>query len=266
MTTPIAQVPEQDAPPEIASIYADIRAVSGLPVVNLIWRHFASLPGVLPWAWAAAAPIVASSAMDAARERLASAIALPKLPLPGAAGWRQAGASDDDISRIGALNDTYIRGNLTNILTLTGLRLRLDQPDRAPSLLPLDPAGRHVPAPVPPLPRIGDLDPGLAARIHALSAFHGADGVTPSLYLALAQWPGVIAALPDWLAPLYDQVALHAAREATCRAAETAALIPRPGPPPDNVAAMQPALQLFTRVVIPDLILVGFALRRLLNS
>jgi len=45
------QVPEHGVPPEIATLYADIRAVSGLPVVNLIWRHFAALPGVLPWVW-----------------------------------------------------------------------------------------------------------------------------------------------------------------------------------------------------------------------
>jgi hypothetical protein len=71
------QIPPQDAPPQIAKIYADIRAVSGLPVVNLIWRHLATLPDVLPWAWAMVAPLIGSTAMGAARNRMADAITLP---------------------------------------------------------------------------------------------------------------------------------------------------------------------------------------------
>ncbi|WP_198368669.1 hypothetical protein [Roseomonas rosulenta] len=45
--------------------------------MNLIWRHFAALPGVLPWAWAAVASIIRSTAMEAARGRVTAGIALP---------------------------------------------------------------------------------------------------------------------------------------------------------------------------------------------
>ncbi len=263
---PLPQVPERGAPPEVAAIYAEIRTVSGLPVVNLIWRHFAALPGVLPWAWAAVAPLIGSSAMDAARERMAAAIALPSLVETGFAAWQEAGVTDHGIGQIRALNEAYIRGNLTNILALTGLRLRLEHPDRAASPRSPGAASAHAPPPLPALPRIDDLEAGLADRIRMLAVRHGADGVIPSLYLALAPWPGVIDILPHWLAPLYDPAALHSARASTCRLAEQAALLPPPAPPPEAVAAMQPPLQLFTRVVIPDLIAVGFALRRLLPA
>ena len=264
--TTLPQIPEQGAPPHIAAIYADIRKVSGLPVVNLIWRHFASLPGVLPWAWAAVAPIVGSSAMDAARQRMAASIPLPLIAIPGDAAWHNAGAAEQDVRDISALNEAYVRGNLTNILVLTGLRLRLEHPDRAAAPLPPGPAAPHAPAPLPTLPRIDDLDASLAARIRALAALHGAERVTPSLYLALAPWPGVVHAIPDWLSPLYEPAALQSARASTCRLAEAASLLPAPAPLPDGVAAMRPALQLFTRIVIPDLILVGFALRRVLPA
>lgn len=44
------EIRPQDATPDITAIYADICAVSGVPMVNLIWRHFAALPDALGWA------------------------------------------------------------------------------------------------------------------------------------------------------------------------------------------------------------------------
>ena len=45
------EVREPDAPPEVARIYQEIREATGLPFVNLAWRHMAAFPGVLPWVW-----------------------------------------------------------------------------------------------------------------------------------------------------------------------------------------------------------------------
>ena len=52
----LAELREAEAPPEIAAIYAALRAASGVPLVNLIYRHLATLDGVLPWVWAAIRP------------------------------------------------------------------------------------------------------------------------------------------------------------------------------------------------------------------
>jgi len=131
------QVPEHGVPPEIATLYADIRAVSGLPVVNLIWRHFAALPGVLPWVWGATRPLIGSAELDGARERLASGVSLPPIPPPSIMAWRSAGMVNRDLQRIAAMNDAYIRGNLTNVLALTALRLRLERPDHSCAAGPL---------------------------------------------------------------------------------------------------------------------------------
>ena len=43
-----AEIREADAPPEVAAIYGRLREAYGLPMTNLIWRHFTTLPGVLP--------------------------------------------------------------------------------------------------------------------------------------------------------------------------------------------------------------------------
>ena len=47
----LPEVRETDAPPAVARIYREIREATGLPFVNLAWRHMAALPGVLPWVW-----------------------------------------------------------------------------------------------------------------------------------------------------------------------------------------------------------------------
>ena len=70
-------VSERDARGEIADIFADIRDTLRVPVVNLIWRHFATLDGGLLAAWEALRPIYASGAAEAAGARLLSGLALP---------------------------------------------------------------------------------------------------------------------------------------------------------------------------------------------
>ena len=49
---PIAAIPEDQATGETADLFADLRATLGVPFVNLIWRHLATIPGALPAVWA----------------------------------------------------------------------------------------------------------------------------------------------------------------------------------------------------------------------
>ncbi|MDB5374679.1 MAG: hypothetical protein JWP04_3321, partial [Belnapia sp.] len=65
----LAEVREAAAPPEIAAIYAALRAASGVPLVNLIYRHLATMEGVLPWVWAAIRPPLEDGSLAAARDR-----------------------------------------------------------------------------------------------------------------------------------------------------------------------------------------------------
>jgi hypothetical protein len=48
MTDTVPAITEAAATGEIASIYADIRQVLGVDLVNLIWRHLATIDGALP--------------------------------------------------------------------------------------------------------------------------------------------------------------------------------------------------------------------------
>src|SRR5271167_3919490 len=266
--TALPQISEQDATPEILAIYTKIKIVSGLPMVNLIWRHFAAFPGVLDWAWKTVAPVVGSTAMDLATQRILTSIKLPPIVPMNADDLRAAHLSNQARADIGAVVHAYTRGNLINVVALTALRMRLENPDRAAAYLTPSMSTVSPPAELDPLPRIDALDPHLAACIHALALHHeGADGyVIPSLYLALSYWPGLIEALPTRLSALYEPVAMRAALAQVCELAEAeaAVMLAEFSPPPEGISAVRPALQRFTQVLIPGAIPVCLALHRLL--
>ena len=81
MSDPVPAVIETEATGETARIFADIRETLGSPVVNLIWRHLATVEGGLEWAWTAARPIYASRQAQSAAARLYARLE-PPLPCP----------------------------------------------------------------------------------------------------------------------------------------------------------------------------------------
>src|SRR4029453_10947156 len=65
---------EAEAPPEVAAVYAGLRAAIGVPIVNLIWRHFATLPGVLPWAWETTRGAIGSATLAEGSARMVALV------------------------------------------------------------------------------------------------------------------------------------------------------------------------------------------------
>ena len=277
----LAELREADAPPDTASIYAALRQASGVPLVNLIHRHLATLDGVLPWVWAAIRPPLQDGTLAAARDRLAAAVPLPALSPLSDAAWGAAGLSAADRAAIAGLVEVYNRGNLTNLILLTALHRVLEgmalegrvlaatMPD--PGLPPATavPPPEMLPAP-PSLPRPEELAPATMTLIAGLVARHDNHGVVPSLYLHLGHWPGLLAALPHWAGSLLDPVTLSGLRTtvvhlAKCEADRLLPALAIKGPVPfGNGPATLAAIGTFTREVIPSMVPVGLGLRRLL--
>ena len=239
----LAEIREADAPPEVVAIYGKLRTAYGLPLVNLIWRHFATLPGVLPWAWASVAP--ALPLLPAATQRLAQALGpLPRL------------AMGDEV---GALARLYNRGNLSNLIVLTALMRGKQGHAEAPAAVP--PA--MLPAP-PPLPRLAELPPRTRREVEALAALHGhPPGIIPTLYLHLAHLPAVLTPLYMALSPLMAMGRIAALLDAALAAAdrEAEALRPYLAAPPRPVGEVA-ALEAFVTRVIPEMVPVGLILAR----
>lgn len=124
---------------------------------------------------------------------MAREVALPAIARPTPEAWVRSGIDAVALDTLRILIAAYVRGNVTNMVALTALRMRLGAPDLPPARLS---PGRVAPsvALLPPLPRIEMLPPDLAGNIRALAASHDGtdDGVIPSLYLALAPWPGMV--------------------------------------------------------------------------
>jgi len=266
---PLAEVREDEAMGETAAIYNQLRQATGVPLVNLIWRHAASMTGMLPWAWDMVVPALRSGAVAAAVQRLSKAVPLP--PLPAADPVRD-GMQLADLGRILDLVETYNRGNLTNLVLLTALRKQLEEGPAAQRAKPGPPAAppRMLP-PVPPIPRLDSLPPELAAAVQRLAARHGASakGVIPSLYLHLALWPPAVEALPRWLGDALTPEGIARGRDAAvaAAAAEAQAIHAMLGDiPAPEIATTQllPALRTFTSEVIPAMVPVGLALRKVL--
>ncbi|TDG07191.1 hypothetical protein E2C05_31560 [Paracraurococcus ruber] len=124
-----------------------------------------------------------------------------------------------------------------------------------------------LPAP-PPLPRLAALPAPLRDAVLALAARHEGTGVVPSLYLHLAHWPAVPAALPAWLGPALDPAAIAVGRDAAVRLATQEADALRPAldlqgeVPGGHGPAVLAVLGRFTRQVIPAMVPVGMALAR----
>ena len=270
----LPELREAEAPPDIAAIYAALRKATGVPLVNLIWRHLATLPGVLPWAWAAVRPALEDGSLQAARTRLGAALPLPPLAPVDAAAWKAAGLAPELRSQVLGLVETYNRGNLSNLILLTALRRALEgvPPATRPPVAAEPAAPEGDLAPVPPLPVLAALAPETRAQVQDLAARHGGEkGVIPSLYLHLAHWPPVLAALPGWIGPLLEPATLASGRSAAIRLATVEAdglrarLAPVTNLPGSHGPAVLAVLSRFTLQVIPDMVPIGLALRRSLR-
>jgi hypothetical protein len=258
------EIREPDAPPEIAAIYGEMRRAMRLPLVNLIWRHLATMPGVLPWAWSLVRPLAATGALDAALARLLDAA--PRLEL----GEGKPLAAEPAAL---AVVRSYNRGNAMNLVALSAVLLALENPAAVAKGSPPGRLSGDAVMPIPPLPRLAELDRHTAATVRDLAERHGGGpDVVPSLYLHLAHWPAVLDAAAARLRPRLDDGSVKRAREATrtLGLAEARALLPRLATdetmPPAHIAATRQAIDLFTSRMIPAMIPVGLALERLLTA
>ena len=264
----LPEIRESEASPEVAAIYRDIKAVMGLPMVNLIYRHVATLPGCLPWIWGMVRPHFLTGAVERASAELQEGLALPALAALERRDLIEAGIDAPAEAMIQRTIDAYNRGNSANMISLTGIRLAMGRE------VPMVPAAGEADPPtveVAPLPSIlgrDDLDPGTAATVRALTSLHEAAGgsVIPSLYLHLAHWPAFLALARTRLAPVAGD--LQEARELTRAYAgaqagplQKAFRATSPLPATHHREGLKRVLDRFTGGLIPEMIAVGLMLR-----
>ena len=125
MSDPVSAVSEAGATGEIADIFADIRHVYQVGVVNLVWRHLATFPGALPWVWQLVKPVYVDGTVKREATALRASIALPDLPVFPAAALAVVGLSERDVEQIRAVLAAYDRTNVMALIVLSAVECKI---------------------------------------------------------------------------------------------------------------------------------------------
>jgi len=219
MSDPFPAVAEAAATGETAALFADIRATVGVRVVNLVWRHLATIDGALPWAWSAVKPIYLQGMADHAAVRFRESMSLPTL---ASLGGRQPKSVDDVLA-------SYDHSNTINLFALGALVAWL-RGETAGQGTPE--TGPRLPSPDVTLPKLAsaeDVTPDTWALVLRLNRFGDPRQlILASMYRHLAHAPAFLQQVEAALAPVETDGSLARAIAANRRAAhERAKLVAR---------------------------------------
>lgn len=264
----IPEIRESDAPPEVRAVYEDIKRATGIPQVNLIFRHLALEPELLHWAWTVIGPLYHRGGVAAAVEELEAGLSVPaRIALSDVLR-----DSPGEAERLNAVIAFYNRGNASNLIGLTALLQFAEHGTTVRSGAGTPRTGRSpgsTPASIPPLPRHEEVPPDIMPLVDDLARLQGsaAFGVRPSLYLHLAVWPRAIRhahsvlrpmiAAPDWQARTAATVA-RAAALAESLADDLGTSVP--APPAAVVRRYLETVRIFTGQIIPQMLIAGHVL------
>ncbi|MBL8631383.1 MAG: hypothetical protein JNM81_17240 [Rhodospirillaceae bacterium] len=213
--TLLPELKETDATGRIAEIYADLRASLGVPMVNLIFRHLATVPGCLEWVWEQVGPLYVSGAFTHAASAVTTQQQIPVLTFSRTA-LGHCGLNDSAIEAIRQTCTAYARANPANLMGLQALEtilqgLALDPPLTyvpATNARPAPQAGVTAVTPLLPMGNLQMLAADTFATLRALALqVHGEDGpVIPSFYRHFIAWPAFLSLLHEHLEPLMAPV------------------------------------------------------------
>lgn len=275
---PIAAIPENEASGETAELFADLRATLGVPFVNLIWRHLATLPGVLPAIWERVRPLYVSAELEGRAEDLrvaATTVGIEPLPV---SVWDCAGIDERARVAVGHLVGDYNRANSINFLALStaSIILREESP-KAKNRRPPTPApARTIDTEAPPLLPMGGMPAEVRGLVQSFDELGrlGASEAIASLLRHLAHWPAFLAVSYAALLPHHRAGTLQTAQHALISegrgiaAAELLPLVPadRFDLPASSRERALAAIDDFTGLMIGRMVVMGTALRRLLAA
>lgn len=269
MNDPIPAIREDDATGEIAVLFADLRTTLEVPFVNLIWRHLATMPGMLAWTWSLVKPMHATPALREAAETLRAGVTIPAGSEQPVEVFDAVGVMPDDRAVIRAMMRNYGTGNSLNLLSL--LLVQAVLAGEVPGGRVVEDSGSREPTgtvlrPLPRLLGLDELSPSLRKLVLDMDQF---GRLTPtdavaSLYRHLAHWPGFLAVAHAALSGAHRDGSLRAAHQRTLSHATTlvhSQLLPLaripPPPPATGRAEAQAGIEIFTGQMIARMVAMG---------
>jgi hypothetical protein len=234
-----------------------------VPFVALFNRNLAGIDGALEWMWDLVSPLLTSGRLEAAAATMAQSSVLQSPP-------RLPKASPIDQAAINQIIAAYNRANPLNFTcaailghVLAGTKGFSDglRPEATHGVAHLPDA----PDQVSPMVSPEDFPAALRAGVASLETSDTAgDGIVPSLYRHLANWPSFLEAATETLAPRFADGSLKSvAREVSAAGqAQAASLIagrdlaPLPNALIERREAVSESVAKFSRR-IPEMIVVG---------
>ena len=272
MSDPVPAITEASATGVVAELFADIRGVLGVEVVNLIWRHLATIPNALPWAWGTLRPLYADGTIAAEAQALHDRLTLPHLPPLPLELLAAIDLGSNELASIRDILAAYDRTNAMALVGLSALLFRLEgQPATSEPIAELSPGSSlstTTRIPLPPLPGLDALPEPVADLVATLNRLgtRRDNPVLASMYRHLAYWPGYLALSWALIAPLDAEGFLERAiADALAKAQAQAAGLARRlrAPPLDGTTedAIRAALEPFAGDVIAKLVVICALLR-----
>ena len=271
---PIPAVTEAEATGDIAAIFADIRAVYRVGVVNLIWRHLATIPDALPWAWAAIRPVYVDGTIGRAADAFRATLRTPALTPVPAEVFGALGLSNHDLTGIRDVLAAYDYTNSMALISLTALTADAPaHPSWSGLTRPFQANGKEMVGSsptmtvLPALTPLSAMPPPVAALVTRLNRFGSSDPapILASMYRHLSHWPPYLGLAWAALAPLEASGALKQATADTAVQARTAAsIVPMPADPPPPHA--REAIAPFIGDVLPKMVAICGMLRAMTTA
>ena len=267
----LTELPEAQATGEVRDIYAEIRHWSAVPMVALIYRHLATLPGALEWAWALVGPTMRSGQLQERAWSLAAEATVPCESEISRAALAVAGIDADDERRICAVLAAYNRGNPINIVAIRCLAGHLAGDVQRARDIAVLPAWTPPQAITPLHAMVDPQATDAAVRSLVMRLTRGNAGETaalwPSIYRHLAPWPAFIGYASVIVPPRFgaiDAMATQLREKIEDTAADLARCMPVPksieGPTPVVQERLGAAINRFS-VRIPEMVVIGRMLR-----
>ena len=205
---PVSAVRENEATEAVASIFADIRETLNVEVVNLVWRHLATMPGALEWVWGTLKPLYEGPAIVKA-ELVHQNLNLPEFPRLSGDVLTAAGLDHAALVSILAILDSYQHTNALALVCFSALLARFEGSALRPGLSSAPQRNEVGPIRRVALPRlvpIAEMPPATARLVHELNGF-GEDSdfaLVASMFRHLSHWPTYLALIRTLLVPLHE--------------------------------------------------------------
>jgi hypothetical protein len=255
-TDPVKAITEDEASGEIARIYQDIRESLGVPVVNLIWRHLATVPGALPWAWDSLKPLYVSGAITEAAVLLRASLRTDQNLVFSSSTLKSVSLSPDDLRSITVVLNSYERSNSLNLIALNALLAKIDgvdiqERDRLSQVAIDEKSVVH--GEMPELLALANMEAEVRDLVEELNQIGGRSDIMPSMYRHLAHWPQYLALLHVLVKTIETESGLESQIVNTIGKARTAAvhLLPQLA---NDVEPLPAASELEVRDALPRFI------------